>query len=99
MWEPIWSVRYSATSAATVVYVNGYIRAVRLGGNEKWLSPGRVVGAGACYLIELVGTALLIGGVLAGLYIAAVMMILLLAFMISGAWLLIIGVSTHQRSR
>jgi hypothetical protein len=54
------------------------------------------VSAVACYLAELVGAALLIAGHSAGLYVAAVAMIILLAFMISGAWLLVIGVSTRQ---
>jgi len=89
---------FVVAAVAAVVYVNGYVKAVRLGGNETWLSGGRVVAAGAGYLIELIGAALLIAGVIAGLYIAAVMMILLLTFMVSGAWLLIIGVSTHHRS-
>jgi len=38
-----------------------------------------------------VGAALLLGGYIAGLYVAAISMIGLLAYMISGAWLLIMG--------
>jgi low affinity Fe/Cu permease len=45
---------------------------------------------------EAVGAALLIAGQIAGLYVAAVAMIVLLAFMISGAWLLTVGVSTRH---
>jgi hypothetical protein len=45
-----------------------------------------------------VGAALLLGGYIAGLYLAAISMIGLLVYMISGAWLLIMGVS-GQRSR
>jgi hypothetical protein len=41
-----------------------------------------------------VGAVLLITGHVAGVYVAAVAMVVLLAFMISGAWLLIVGVST-----
>jgi len=39
------------------------------------------------------GAALLLGGFIAGLYLAAIAMITLLAVMISGAWLLIRGIS------
>lgn len=83
---------------AAGVYVYGYVQAVRLGGSPRWLSSGRVVVASSCYVVELVGAALLIAGRKAGLYIASASMIILLAFMISGAWLLIIGVSTHGRA-
>ena len=43
----------------------------------------------------LIGAVLIITGRLAGLYLAAASMIILLAFMISGAWLLIIGASAR----
>jgi hypothetical protein len=87
---------FVVAAIAAVVYVYGYLQAVRLGGSARWLRANRVVSAVACYLAELVGAALLIAGHSAGLYVAAVTMIILLAFMISGAWLLVIGVSTRQ---
>jgi hypothetical protein len=90
---------FVVAAVAAVVYVYGYVQAVKLGGTERWLRANRVLAAGVCYVAELVGAALLIGGVVAGLYIAAVTMIVLLAFMISGAWLLIIGVSTRETVR
>jgi hypothetical protein len=48
------------------------------------------------YLAELAGAAILFAGHIAGLYVASVALIVLLAYMISGAWLLIIGVSTRK---
>lgn len=36
--------------------------------------------------------------ILAGLYIAAIAMVAILAFMISGAWLLIMGASEHRNT-
>jgi len=41
--------------------------------------------------VEIIGAVLITTGHLAGLYLAAISMIILLAFMISGAWLLIVG--------
>ncbi|MFI5052806.1 MAG: hypothetical protein ACHQDE_00465 [Acidimicrobiia bacterium] len=87
---------FVVAAIAAVVYINGYVQAVRLGGSVAWLRVNRVVVGSACYLAELVGAALLVAGHIAGLYVAAVAMILQLAFMISGAWLLVIGVATRQ---
>ena len=64
-----------------------------------WLRQGRVVGGVACYLAALVGAALLIAGQIAGLYLAAVALIVQLAFMVSGAWLLIVGMAERQGER
>ena len=49
-----------------------------------------------CYLAEVIGAILLILGYGAGLYIAAIASIVLFAFLISGAWLLVIGVYEDQ---
>jgi hypothetical protein len=90
---------FVVTAIAAAVYVTGYFRAVQLGGDERWLRAGRVVGAGACYLVELTGAVLLFAGVTAGIYLSAVTMVALLAFMISGAWLLVIGTTSGDPAR
>ena len=87
---------FVVAAIAAVVYVYGYVQAIRLGGSGGSLRVSRVVGGAACSLAQLVGAALLIAGHIAGLYVAAVALIMLLAFMISGAWLLIVGVSERQ---
>jgi hypothetical protein len=46
------------------------------------------------YAGELVGSVMLIGGVIAGLYVAAVSMTLLAVYSVSGAWLLLVGART-----
>lgn len=84
------------SAVATVVYVFGYIQAIRFGGSSVGLRPYRLVGGTALHIIEIVGAALLLSGYVAGLYLAAISMIGVLAFMISGAWLLIMGVSEHR---
>jgi hypothetical protein len=55
-----------------------------------------VVVLSALYLIQLVGAALFIADHIAGLYVAAVAMVAALAFMISGAWLLVVGVAMRE---
>lgn len=59
------------------------------------LAPGGIT----CYAAQLVGAVVLILGYVAGLYIAVVGLIILFAFMISGAWLLLLAVhedTSHQ---
>jgi hypothetical protein len=80
-----------------IVYIYGYVQAIRLGGSSVGLRPDRLVGGTALYIAEVSGGALLLAGKIAGLYLAAVAMVLLLALMISGAWLLIVGISEHHR--
>ena len=81
------------SAVAAVVYVYGYIQAIRRGESSVGLRSYRLVGGTGLHVVEIVGAALLLSGYLACLYLAAISMISLLAFMISGAWLLIMGVS------
>jgi|SRR5271165_4841395 len=84
------------SAVAVAVYVYGYIQALRYGGSSVGLRSFRLVAGTALYVVEIAGAALLLSGEVAGLYVAAISMIGLLAFMISGAWLLIMGVSEHS---
>jgi hypothetical protein len=84
--------------AAAAIYVYGYVQAIRLGESSVGLRSRRLLGGTALHVVEIAGAALLLGGYIAGLYVAAISMVGLLAYMISGAWLLIMGVS-EQRSR
>ena len=47
-------------------------------------------------MLEVLGAALIVAGVTAGLYLAAISMVSLLAFMISGAWLLIVAIAERR---
>jgi len=78
--------------AATIVFVRGYMVAIRSGMSSIGLNTPRLAGATICYLAEIVGAVLLVCGYDAGLYVAAIATIILFGFLISGAWLLIIGV-------
>ena len=78
------------------VYLHGYVQAVRRGGSIAWLRRRRVIVAAVLYLTQLVGAALLVADQIAGLYVAAVAMVAALTLMISGAWLLVVGVTMRE---
>ena len=88
-WLVLWTV-------ATVIFVRGYVVAIRSGMSSIGLSATRLAGGTLCYLAEVVAGVLLILGHEAGLYVASVAAIVLFAFLISGAWLLIIGAYETQ---
>lgn len=79
-------------SIAVTVYISGYIRARRGGRSSIGLSFRRLTVGVACYVAEMVGAVILMLGHIAGIYVASVAMIVNIAFFISGAWLLMVGV-------
>ena len=84
-WLVLWLV-------ATVIFIRGYVIAIRSGMSSIGLNLPRLAGGTLCYLAEVVGAIFLLLGYHPGLYIAAVAIIVLFAFLISGAWLLMIGI-------
>jgi hypothetical protein len=88
-WLVLWLI-------ATAIFVRGYVVAIRAGVSSIGLTAPRLAGGTLCYLAEIVGAVFLIFGRTAGLTIAAIAMIVLFAFLISGAWLLMIGIYEHQ---
>ena len=77
----------SGISAA--IFAKGYTRAIRTGNG---LRLSRIVGGSVIHLAEMIGATFFIFGYLAGLYIAAVAMVTNTCYMITAAWLLVIGV-------
>lgn len=77
---------------AGAIYVNGYIQAKRKRGSLLGLGGKRLVFGTTLYIVEITGAIMLAFGQTVGLYIAAVTMTVLLAYSISGAWLLLVGV-------
>jgi len=84
-WLALWLI-------ATVIFIRGYVIAIRAGMSFIGLNLPRLAGGTLCYLAEVISAIFLILGYTAGLYIAAVAIIVLFAFLISGAWLLMIGI-------
>jgi len=91
-WLVLWLV-------ATAIFVRGYAVAIRAGVSSIGLNAPRLGGGTLCYLAEVAAAIFLIFGYSAGLYIAAIGTVVLFAFLISGAWLLIIGVYEDQTAR
>ena len=75
-------------SISAAVFVNGYIKAIR---TSNGLRLSRIVGGSFLHLAEMVGAALFLFGYLPGLYIAALAMLTNTCYMITAAWLLVIG--------
>jgi hypothetical protein len=91
-WLALWLI-------ATAIFIRGYVRAIRAGMSSIGLNVPRLAGGTICYVAEVIGAILLIVGHGAGLYIAAVATVVLFGFLISGAWLLIIGIHEDQARR
>jgi len=84
-WLVLWLI-------ATVIFVRGYVIAIRSGMSSVGLNAPRLAGGTLCYVVEVISAIFLILGYDSGLYVAAVAIIVLFAFLISGAWLLMIGI-------
>jgi hypothetical protein len=76
----------AAFSAA--VFVRGYAKAIRM---SRGLTLSRIVGGSLVHLAEMIGAAILFFGHLSGLYIAASAMVVNACYMITAAWLLVVG--------
>ena len=70
------------------VFVVGYVRAIRM---SNGLRLSRVVGGSLVHVAAMIGAAVFISGHLSGLYIAAVAIVANTCYMITAAWLLVIG--------
>jgi hypothetical protein len=91
-WLILWLV-------ASAVFIRGYVRAIAAGMSSIGLNAPRLAGGTLCYLAEVLGAILLILGHGSGLFVAAVASIVLFGFLISGAWLLIVGIHEDQMKR
>lgn len=72
-----------------IIFLYGFHQAYKFGSHP---SKVRLVIGSGLYFAELFGALVLISGAIMGLYIAAVAIVLNVAFMISAAWLLVVGV-------
>ncbi len=84
-WLVLWLI-------ATAIFIRGYVVAIRSGMSSIGLNAPRLAGGTICYLAEVIAGMLLILGYSLGLYIAAIGIVILFAFLISGAWLLMVGI-------
>ena len=80
---------FVVTAVSLAVFVRGYLKAIRL---SRGLRITRIVGGSLIHLAEIAGAALFFSGYLPGLYVAAMAMVTNACYMITAAWLLIVGV-------
>jgi hypothetical protein len=73
---------------AGVVYVYGYVQASKSGGGASFV---RTATGTSLYIVEMLGALILILGHIAGLYIAVTALVINTCYMITGAWLLVLG--------
>ena len=73
---------------SAAVFVRGYAMAIRM---SSGLTLSRIVGGSVIHLTEMIGAAVLFSGYIAGLYVAAVAIVVNTCYMITAAWLLVIG--------
>lgn len=83
----------SMAIVGVTVFLYGFRQAFRFGSKP---SLQRLVIGTCLYVAEMIGTLVLLSGSVAGLYIAAVAILFNVAFMVSAAWLLVVGVYRRQ---
>jgi hypothetical protein len=75
------------------IFSRGYTKAIKMGGE---LRLSRIIGGSLVHLAEMVGATLFLLGHHFGLYIAAVAIVMNTCYMITAAWLLVIGAIDRQ---
>ena len=79
---------FVVSSISAAIFIRGYINALRM---SDGLKLSRIVGGTLVHLVEMIGAALFFFGHLAGPYIAAIAIVTKTCYMITAAWLLVIG--------
>jgi hypothetical protein len=79
---------FIVAGVSAAVFIRGYAKALRQGNG---LRLTRIVGGSLVHGVEMFGAALFFYGHLAGLYIAAIAIVANTCYMITAAWLLVMG--------
>jgi hypothetical protein len=85
-----------AALAGTVIFLYGFRQAFKFGSRP---SKQRLLIGSGIYLAEMIGAVVLIAGSISGIYIAAIAIVINVAFMISAAWLLVVSVYSARMAR
>jgi hypothetical protein len=80
------------SSIAAAIYIHGYVQSLKRGGSTVGLTFNRIATGITCYAVEVIGAIIFIMGHIIGIYVAAVAMLVSIPFLISGAWLLMVGI-------
>lgn len=79
-----------------VILYNSIRQAIRSADNGVlW----RTIGSFACLVLEQIGAVILFAGNTAGLYVVGLGMMSSFIFMVTGAWLLLVGVGAQEAAR
>jgi len=79
-----------------VILYNSIRQAIRSADNGvMW----RTIGSFACLVLEQIGAVILFAGNAAGLYVVGLGMMSSFIFMVTGAWLLLVGVGAQEAAR
>lgn len=87
---------FAITVIGMSIFMYGFRQAFKFGSRP---SKQRLVTGSALYLAQLIGAAMLLFGSISGLYIAAAAIVVNVAFMISAAWLLVVGVYSTRMAK
>ena len=74
---------------SAVVFARGYAKAIRM---STGLRRSRIVGGSLVHLVEMIGAAVFFFGYRAGLYVAAFALVANTCYMVTAAWLLVVGI-------
>jgi hypothetical protein len=78
------------------IYLNGIFESRKKGRSLQATGLTRILTGSSLYVLQMVGSIVMILNNTWGLYIASSAMMVALAYMISGAWLLIVGVNQSE---
>jgi hypothetical protein len=84
---------FVVSGISVAIFIRGYANAIKM---SKGLRLSRIVGGSLVHSAEMTGAALFFFGYLPGLYIAAVAMLINTCYMITAAWLLVMGVADQK---
>ena len=75
------------------IFLRGYTKAIKM---SKGLRLSRIIGGSVLHVTEMIGAALFFVGHPSGLYVAAVAMVANTCYMITAAWLLVVGIADQK---
>ena len=86
-------IEWLATTAIyAYVYVAGYVASLRLHGSDTGRTGYRITIAALCTIAQIVGSVMLMANMGEGALVAAVGLMLNIGSLVSGAWLLMVGI-------
>jgi hypothetical protein len=87
---------FAVCAVVTAAGVSSFLQVSRQHQRVPHASVLRTAGGIACYATEMVGAAVLFAGSSFGLYLVGVAMVANFFFMISGSWLLLVGIGHDE---